>query len=161
MKLLKFLLKPKCGDHVEPDANGKPVKYVAGDVVPSKIDLVRTFPEKFELVEGQEVSKGEKLNTPSIPLPNEVKREITNVESETPEPIESETPSESEYGQDVSDEFPTASEVNLKVFEKSKWYTVIDPEEDNEVLNEKKLRKNAVEDFLAQYLSDDDADDED
>ena len=69
---------------------------------------------------------------------------------------------ESEHGVDVTSDFPIVSKLDmeLKVFEKSKWFTVVDPEND-EVLNEKKLRKGKVEGFLKDYLQDDEDGDED
>ena len=150
----RFKLKSGCGNHIERDKEGKSVTYKSGDVVPSDRDLVNLFSGKFEVVLEQFSEGGVAVATaPDIPGPaRRRKKKKTSRRNEEPE--------EGEYGVDVTKEFSTASEVGLQVFEKSKWFTVIDPEDD-EVLNEKKLRKDKVEAFLASYLQDGDGDDED
>ena len=151
-----FRLKKKCGNHIgPPDKEGNRITYKAGDVVSSDDDLIARHPSKFELKQFSENEDGVAVATaPDIPWPakRSKKKKKTSRRDEEPE--------EGEYGVDVTEEFSTASEVGLQVFEKSKWFTVIDPEDD-EVLNEKKLRKDKVEAFLASYLQDGDGDDED
>ena len=135
---------------------GNRITYKAGDKVPSDEDLVAKYPNKFELVSGQSSEGGVAVATaPDIPVPRKVKGKGKSSKSQSPD----EMSKESEHGVDVTEDFPTAAKVELKVFEKSKWFTVIDPD-NGEVLSEKKLRKDKVEDFLADYLQDDDEDDD-
>jgi len=152
---MKFRLKPKCGNHVESDSKGNPITYVSGDIVESNTDLAKKFPSKFVRVQEFEVdTKGESAPAPTIPLPEDV------VTKKNPQILEKEKLEkeklEEQYGEDVSDSFPTAKKVNLKVFEKGNWYIVLDPDDDNTILTEKKLRKSKVEDFLQEYLQDED-----
>jgi len=151
-----YLLKPKCGNYIgKPDADGNRITYKAGSKVSSDEDLVNKWPGKFELLSVSD--EGSVPVAPEIPVPVVKKDFVTDKDME--EPI-IKTPKEGKHGIDVSDAFPTAAKVELKVFEKSKWFTVVDPDND-EVLNEKKLRKDKVEAFLADYLPDDDDEDED
>jgi len=153
----RFRLKPRCGNHIERDKKGKPVTYKSGDIVESDRDLVTAFPGKFEVVPGQ-FSEDGVVTAPNIPEPSKKEKKIT-ISPKKAISKKTEIP-ESEYGVDVTKEFPTASEVELKVFEKSKWLTVVDPD-NNEVLNDKKLRRDKVEGFLADYLRDEEDEDED
>jgi len=145
-----FRLKKKCGNHIgPPDKKGNRITYKAGSVVPSDEDLIAKHPSKFELVPGQFSEDGVAIATAKAPdIPAPIKSVVKKKEiPETP------APDENEHGIDVTKEFPNASIVELKVFEKSKWFTVIDPD-NGEVLNDKKLRRNKVESFLAGYLPD-------
>ncbi len=163
-----YRLKEKCGNHIgPPDAKGNRKTYTAGDKVTSDDDLVEKWSNKFVLVSPDEY-KGA-VKAPKIPNPKRKKSKDKDVEynkdgsvyKDMEDPVnvnkESKTsvPEESEHGIDVTADFPTALKVNLIVFEKLKWYTVVDPD-NNEVLNEKKLRQSKVEPFLAEYLQDDD-----
>lgn len=155
--MVLFLLKPKCGNHIgPPDKEGNRTTYKSGDRVSSDDDLVARYPSKFELAPGQS-QEGRVATAPDIPTPSKStikskskKSEISNI----PEP------EKSEYGIDVTEEFPTASKVELKVFEKSRWFTVVDPD-NNEVLNDKKLRRDKVEGFLVGYLPEEEEPDDD
>lgn len=158
----RFKLKARCGNHIERDEKGELITYKSGDTVSSDRDLVTMFPDKFELVSGQ---GSEDIPTaPEIPSPSKGKKgkkkgkkKDAVSETQSPEPGEK----LSEHGIDVTANFPIVSElsIELKVFEKSKWFTVVDPEND-EVLNEKKLRRDKVEGFLKDYLHDDDEDED-
>jgi len=102
------------------------------------------YPNKFERDFPAEQKAGVVTATkPNIPPPIDKGEDEKTVSS----PL-------SDYGEDVTTEFPTAEQIEVKVFEKSNWFTVID-EVDNSVLNEKKLRRKEVEPFLIQYLEDD------
>lgn len=151
-----YLLKPKCGNYIgKPDADGNRITHKAGSKVSSDEDLVNKWPGKFELLSVSD--EGPVPTAPKIPTPVVKKDSVAEKDMEEPD---IKTPVENEHGVDVSKAFPTAAEVELRVFEKSKWFTVVDPE-NGEVLNEKKLRKDKVEAFLAEYLPDDeDIDDE-
>lgn len=148
-----FRLKKGCGQHV---GNGK--LYKPGDVIETSRDLPTIFhgkdasgrnrPGKFEKVYEDLKDTGAKdtsrIRKPNIPPGVSPKQETKKVVDE-----------ESVHGKDVTSEFPTAEKVGVKVFEKSRWFTVVDTQ-DNSVLNEKKLRKKDVEPFLEQYLDIDD-----
>ena len=169
---MKFRIKLKCGSHTQ---DGK--KYIAGDTIESNVDLAKIFPFKFVKIEGI-APVNEDVAPPDIPMLQEEGKEDSaskSLEPSFPEvetqqsnatiPLPSETKEEeikeeeSEYGKDVTAKFPSASKVKLKVYVKSNWYSVVDPD-DGEVLNEKKLRKRAVTEFLKDYLEEDvDADD--
>jgi len=56
-----------------------------------------------------------------------------------------------DHGKNVTRLYPKAKKANVSVFRKGNWYTVVD-NEDNEVLHEKKLRKEGVVKFLKTYL---------
>jgi len=136
-----FKLKKRCGDHYQ---NGK--RYRAGDIVESSLDLCVRFPAKFE----RDFAAEQKANTaPAVSKPNIPPPVDKGGDKNKPSPLST------KYGEDVTSKFPTAEEVEVLVFEKSKWYTVVD-KADGEVLNEKKLRRKDVEPFLGQYLSDED-----
>ena len=165
---MKFRIKPKCGSH---SYKGK--TYVSGDVIETNVDLAKIFPFKFVKIEGT-TPVNEDVAPPDIPMLQEEGKEDSagkSLEPSFPEvearqsnatiplPPEDETEDSSEHGKDVTSKFPSALKVNLKVYVKANWYSVVDPD-DGEVLNEKKLRKKAVTKFLKDYLEEDvDADD--
>ena len=156
-----YMLKKKCGNFVgPPDAKGNRTTYKSGDRVSSDEDLVTKWPGKFGLVGAYD--EGPVSDAPEIPTPSDkkakkdAKGKVTKTKTSKIEP-----PAEGKHGIDVTKDFPTAATVELQVFEKSKWFTVIDPD-NGEVLNEKKLRGKHVEDFLKDYLPDnEDTNDED
>lgn len=143
-----FRLKEKCGHHVE---DGK--IYKSGDIIETERDLPTIFhgkdakgrnrSGKFERVHENLKDTGTKdtsrIQRPNIP-PGVSPKQKTKVANK-----------ESAHGEDVTSEFPTAEKVEVKVFEKSRWFTVIDTQDDS-ILNEKKLRRKEVELFLEQYL---------
>jgi len=149
-----FRLKQRCGNHVE---NGK--IYEPGDIIETGRDLSSKFRNKFERIHEALKDTGKKdtdeIKRPNIP-PSVGEGGDTGL-NPSPEssPISDEEIVEEnlEYGEDVTSEFPTAEKLEVKVFEKSKWYTIVDTS-DGEVLNEKKLRKKDVIPFLEQYLED-------
>jgi len=141
----KFRLLPKVGEHVGKNLKGDDIVYKAGDVIESDIDLRKKFPNKFEFVEGSLIEEDDSI-VPKIPLQN-IKLKTKSNE------IKSKVEAESPFGKDVSSDFPLASRVRLIVFEKANWFTIVDPT-DNTVQNEKKLRRDAVEDFLSEYEED-------
>ncbi len=155
--LFKFKNK-RCGDHYQ---DGKCYKGPStdggkGDIVESSSDLSVMYPAKFERAYEAEQRAGGIVshNIPNIPV--NVTPLTDEGEDKTEEQV-SEPSLSSLYGEDVTAEFPTAKHIQAKVFEKSNWFTVLD-DEDNSVLNEKKLRRKDVEPFLVQYLEDDEED---
>jgi len=159
---MKFRLKKRVGSHIQ---NGK--RYKSGDVVESEIDLCKIFVGKFERAHEEELEDTGKMDTsirkPQIPLPNSVpppedkggdntlSKPLSSMASVPDEAIEEEEEvEESEHGKDITDEYPTAKEIAVKVYEKASWCVVVD-NDDGEVLTVKKLRRKDVEDFLNEY----------
>ena len=154
-----FKLKERSGGHKvasHVDENGREVK--PGDVIESSSDLEKLFRNKFERMPETVQGPIPKPSIP-IPLPGQSIEDKGGVDADTsqtpPDSPDSkdkdEEKTEGEYGKDVSALFPVAGEVEMKVFEKNHWYTVVDTE-DGEVMNEKKkLRKEEVTGFLEQY----------
>jgi len=148
----------------------KGVSYKKGDTFTSKTALHKIFRNKFEILdeftEGS-VSQQVVIGKPNIFIPSD---KIEN-EEEAAQTSSSFSPNEEKdevgvgveeggedddlkrYGEDVTDQFPNAERIEVRVFVKKNWYNVID-DEDGSVLNEKKLRKKDVLPFLAQYLED-------
>ena len=168
---MQFELLKHAGDHIQ---DGK--TYVAGDIVESDENLENKFRGKFKRVyEAPTIKKVIQptiaKKKPDISTPakgkGEGKVKSTQPTEPSPEPaVKVEAILEhkySEYGADVSAEFPLAEKVEMIVCEKAHWFTVIDPEDD-EVMNDTKLRKKDVNDFLEQYVDppvdDEEADEE-
>lgn len=159
---MQFELLKEAGSHIHTD--GK--TYKAGDVIESNVNLENMFRGKFKKVYEAPKIKS-KVKQPDIPKKKPIISTPTKGKGEgkkakatppanepPPEPEVSKPITEhkySEYGADVSAEFPLAERVELVICEQAHWYTVIDPE-DNEVMNKTKLRKDAVNDFLEQYV---------
>ena len=113
----------KGGPHTERD--GK--VYKVGNVIESETDLVKAFGStgKFALVDGS---------------PN-------NGGGADPSP---------DFGSDVTSVIMPAileSDSNIRIFQKSAWYSIVDMET-GVALNEKKLRKSEVEQFVKKYIED-------
>jgi len=149
------------------------------DIVESDQDLCKVFCNKFKRLYQEEIDEARLPDKPDIPKPeltnSPPSRRVTakgegeddslpgsspkpeseeNEEEGVDEDFEDDTPTKdettTEHGIDVTSEFPTAAKVDLKVFKKGQWHTVIDPD-DGTVLNEKKMRADKVDDFLQQY----------
>ena len=164
-----YQIKKGCGNFIgKPDAKGNRTTYKALDRIQSDEDLEIKWPGRFTLISASDelpVSKA-----PKIPVGKKVKKDKKTtpeveynkdgtIYKDMEDPV-IKTSVESEHGTDVSKDFPTAAKVELQVFEKSKWFTVVDPD-NGEVLNDKKLRRKNVEDFLADYVQDDKDEDDD
>ena len=142
---MRFRLVAKAGTHDVVDKAGLVTTYKAGDIIESDRDLRKQFEGKFELTSGDPDAE-KVVSPPDIPLANKSIKSSTKVQAV-----------------DVSDQFPLAEKVGLKVLEKANWFTVIDPDNDDQVQNDKKLRKNQVDAFLAEYEEipeEDDAEDD-
>jgi len=183
------------GRHIERGPDGKDVVYEAGDTVDSERDLMTIFPGKFERVatredfadtdpnivdkrvgvlEDENKELKEKLAALEGAGSNSDKSKKEDPPENDPEDKEDQddnnddddkTEEHPEYGKDVTDEFPTAAKVELKVYTKNNtWFVIVDPEAEegtDPVENEKKLHRKDVEPFLADYVEDDDDDDDD
>jgi len=128
--------------------------YKTGDIVESKHDLAKAFKGQFERIYEQESAKsaqsspplsegrGKNGSTSSPPSPNGEGGAGAGGDGSKP----------SEFGDDVTEQFPDAVKAELKVYAtKGGWFTVVDPD-GNKALSEKKLRQDAVPEFLKQYV---------
>lgn len=172
---MRFKLKQGVGNHTETDPKtGRPVTYKSGDgqIIESDSDLVARFPEKFErvVVGGEAVvqdpSTPEEEKTPVQEAAEEGAKDVMPPEEPEVEEPEAEEPDEDEADEpegkpvpkgakDVTDKFPRAEEEELKVFyKKGKGFFVTEEEETSIALNEKRLKKAQVEEFIDDYLDD-------
>ena len=153
-----MLYRLRAGSHKQ---GGK--RYKKGDIVDTTFDLCSMFRNKFEVVHEdlndtgteEETKRGKKPNIPPPVDKGKDKAEDKVVDKGTKSKSLSTL-----YGEEVTSGFPTAEKVKVRVFEKLRWYMIIDCDDD-EVLNEKKLRKKEIEPFLEQYLEADEEEDED
>jgi len=156
------------GQHI--DENGK--VYNKGDSITSSLPLDKIFKNKFIIDHtatqtGAFQQQSVVVDKPDIPVLSQVPfDEEGGADASSVPPTSDQNPSEQlttddhpKYGKDISADFDIAEEVGLKVYCKSAWCVVIDPE-NGDVMNEAKLRKKDVVEFLEQYL-DDDLDDDD
>jgi len=136
-----FKLKERCGPHFQDGET-----YHSGDTIETHLDLVALHPNKFERnYEAEKRSEAKVTKSkPNIPKGTGDKKKKEDEGNADGTPL-------SVHGEDITSEFPTAEEVEVKVYVKDNWCMVIDAA-DGEVLNEKKLRRKEVEEFLAQYL---------
>lgn len=144
---MTFRLKKGAGNHADDDK-----LYKAGDIIKSEKDLDKMFQNKFE-----RIYSNEQLIDPAVVLtPDIPKSPITDADKDDggvvkePPPDSDSAPVDNDLGNDVTEAFPTATTLKLKVFENAHWYSVVDMV-DNQVLNTKKLRKKEVAPFLLQY----------
>jgi hypothetical protein len=185
------------GRHIEKDPEtGKDVYYKPGDIIDSERELDKIFRGKFEKVPTAEdftqtepniidkrFKNDEEEKEALQARLNELNADDDNDEDDTPAEDDNDGGSndskdddddnddgkddDNEYGKDVSDEFPTAAKVDLKVFTKNNtWFNIIDPDAEDGTdpkENEKGLHRKDVQEFLEQYIDDkdDDSDDED
>ena len=128
---MKFRLKG--GRHVEDD-----ITYNKGDVITTGTDLAAKFGKRrFERL-GKFVD--EDVEQPRIRSTQSKTRKKKSKKKE-----------KDSCGLDVTEDFAVAKDAGLTVFEKEHWLTVFD--ENDVVLNDKKLRKKDVPSFLEEYLS--------
>ncbi len=156
-----YRLKKGCGDHVEVDKKGKPHSIKPGETFESHRDLIVKFckgnPDrcKFQKVYPDDVPAPDEA--PNIPLPetaDDTGGEDTTTSSPTIHP---------EFGEDITSEFPLAEEKEVKVYVKKHWCQIVDTTEDEEeVLNDSKLRRKNVNEFLAdlEEVEEDEGDEE-
>ncbi len=165
---MKMLFRLNGGGHVQ---NGK--AYKKGDIIRTSLNLNRMFGSKFvrvhEDLDDTGTTDTSGFKKPQIPPPVVDKKaakepepvedaeELNDVDVEEVEEVEEKEEAEEKeqpegkHGKDVSSEFETAKTIEVSVFEKKNWFTVVD-KQDGAVLNDKKLRRKAVEPFLKQYV---------
>ena len=145
---MKFRLLPKAGTHSETGDKGQLRIYKAGDIVESAQDLVMMFPNKFQLVEDEEVQ------TPSFNPSKEQKAAVAEaakkggVEVSAPEEEEDSNP----LGRNVTKRFPLAKEQDFLVFSEGGAFHVTEADDPKDPLNDKPLKRKDVEGFIEQYL---------
>jgi len=145
----KMLFKLKRGKHCQRDNK----VYKKGDTVESSLDLVTVFGKaKFE----RDYEAEKKIGIAAVISKPNISPPVDKVEDKGEGKSKSVL---SPFGKDVTSEFPAAEKIEVSVFEKSRWYTVVD-EADDSVLNKKSLRRKEVEPFLNQYLEGVDTDEE-
>ncbi len=148
-RLKKTCHKRPCGNHVEVDEQGKQHTIKPGEKFESHRDLIAKFCKgksgeqcKFEKVHPDEIAPPDE--SPNIPSPGAI------ADTGGAETLASAPPIiHSEFGEDITSEFPLAEEKEVKVYIKKYWCQIIDETEDGEeVLNNSKLRKKNVNDYL-------------
>jgi len=149
-----FKIKENRGSHAQADLKTKKTiiyKSSEGKVIESEIDLCAKFPDKFEKVE-----MGFARSAPVEEIVEEtIEETIEEIVVEVkPEPKKPKSKSAG-FGTDVSDKFPLIKEieeeedVSLKVFyKKGKGFFITTAEDLGTALNENKLKKANVEDFI-------------
>lgn len=129
--------KVKSGRHIDE----KGIEHIAGtdtELVRSRRPLDKLFVNKFEFVREVE-DEPEKVYVSNVP------------DGEEDEGEESQF---SEYGEDVTDDFPNAFKEDLKVFTKNGWFSVVDPDvEEGEDPLVAKVRKKEVDATVKEYVS--------
>lgn len=167
---MKFKLKG--GQHE--DGNKK--TYKSGDIVESPLELDKLFRGKFTRIPSAEdfdqPSKDSENTKPNIPIPpadgtdkedtisesvpsEDIKEDGENKDNKNDKEEDNEDKKDlsdnvTKYGKDVTADFPKAVALEIKIYVRAAWHIVVDGET-NEVLNERKLRANQIDDFLIQY----------
>ncbi len=146
-RLEKEYNKQPCGSHVEVDEQGQQHLIKPGETFESHRDLIAKFCKgnskrcKFTKVHPDEITPPDE--SPNIPSPGAI-ADTDGEDSDTSPSI-----IHSEFGEDITSEFPLAEGKEVKVYIKKSWCQIIDETEDGEeVLNDKKLRKPHVDAFL-------------
>lgn len=142
-----YRLRKGCGDHVEVDKKGKAHHIKVEETFESHRDLIAKFckgnPDRCKFVKVYPDDVIEPDKAPNIPLPGAIANmggDDAHASSPNIHP---------EYGEDITSEFPLAVEKEVKVYVKKHWCQVVDETEDGEeVLNDAKLRKKHVDEFL-------------
>jgi len=118
-------------------ANGR--TFEKGDIVESSGDLVKAFPGKFERIESSVEVARVRASSPAA-------SEAPVVPPSAPD---GET---SPFGEDVSEDFPSAVGADLKVFQKGSSYFVVDMDTPDKALNAKALKGAEVNKFIKAHL---------
>ncbi len=157
-----YRLRKKCGDHIEVDKKGKAHSIKPGETFESHRDLIAKFckgnPDrcKFQKVYPDDVVTPDEA--PNIPSPGGAVVDKGGEDTTASRPI-----IHPEFGEDITSEFPLAEEKEVKVYVKKHWCQIVDTTEDEEeILNESKLRRKNVNEFLAdlEEVEDDEEEDE-
>lgn len=145
-----FRLNKRAGEH---EQNGR--TYKPGDIIETEMDLCAKFAGKFTLLHDDEYEDSG-ITEPSIDTPSEEDGDSSKKKKSKPSSGVKRT---KKKDVDATEDFPAADDIGVKVFKKSKsngdWYNVIDPDNDNEILNQKLLRKDKVSEFIESITEED------
>jgi hypothetical protein len=168
-RLKKEAMNSPVSRHVHDDGH----IYKGGEVIEDDRDLMKLFPLKFEEVETSAAAttpthpkmakQTKRVSTPAPIVEQLVAEEIEDEDEPAPPPAKAaktakhKKPVEDPRGVNVTDDFPKAVEFGFSVFQagpaKKPVYNVYqDGEEDS--MNVKPLKKNAVEDYILDSLDD-------
>ncbi len=145
------------GTHVEASTGSietgdlrKGPEYTANDIVESAGDLVKMFPNKFQLLSEEAARVGID--------PDELERfrawqRMAAEQEASPKPEEVKKDAiVSELGEDVTSTFPLAAEAELSVFRKDGKFFIAEPEAPNKALNDEPLELKNVKRAITKYL---------
>ena len=138
-----FRIKKGAGNHVQPNAEGVPTVYKAGNTLESNIDLVKCFPKKFERLMTSGDSPAPDL-APGIPMSSAVMRTV--LDSEKPAVDGLKKDSEESLGDNITDQYKIPKGKNLKFFTKGGGWCTIRINDDSKL--DEKLRMNAVQAWI-------------
>lgn len=140
-KLPRFKLLDKAAPHFEPNPNfdtsqaeskknPRDIEYVSGDIVESSDDLVAKFPGKFELVHERKKNKDEEVAEEADPQSEEERLEVT-------------------------EDFPSAKEVELQVFKSSSGKFFVHEKDGDSPMegSENGLSRKELEKFLKKQVA--------
>lgn len=140
-----YRLKEKTGRHVQ---GGR--EYKAGDIIETEMDLVKSFTGKFEVVH-DEYAEDNGIKAPVIKIPS------TEGDADTGKK-KAKKKTDKKADKEVTKDYPTALDIGVKVFKKSKsngdWFYIIDPDDTDEQMNDKMLREKNVVKFIASITED-------
>lgn len=118
-------------------------------IIPSDKPLDELFPNAFEKLDGGTVPEAElrrKIDEGEAPSGTPVDEEGS------PASDEEDTGEEEDLGEDVTEQFAGAEDLDLKVYHKDKNFNVVDVDEPDTPLNEKPFSKKAdAEKFVKDY----------
>jgi len=131
-------------------------KYRKGDTIESDVDMVKKHPNKFEAVFVQEVPTQKKIQAPApIPVPETqkaAKKEKEAVENIRPLKVPAPMPIPEPVKNDVTKQFPVATELDLRVIRKGKMkFNIVEASDPETPLNAKALTKTEVNRMLEKF----------
>jgi hypothetical protein len=120
--------------------------YKVGQIVPSEVNLVKLFRNKFQQAEKPAEVDDETNDVGTAPDLSSTLEDkgADNLNINVKDLVK-------KYGVNVTTQFPTAAKVKMLVFQKVNWFTPVDSF-DGTVMCDRKLRVKEVEPFLKQYL---------
>lgn len=135
--------------------------YTKGQQVASSTDLVAAFPNKFQRLSSELDSPAPQAASgpaPPAPAAPTAEPEIAAGAQDAPETAAeagdgADTPSDVPEGVDVTDRFDAAVDACLHVYAKAGWHFIYEADNHVDPLNEKGLRADGVEAFIAQRLA--------
>ncbi len=159
-----FRIKSKCGTHQEGSRT-----YGPGDVIETKRDLCKVFAGKFEKIHDEDEKKDTGHKTPKINTPKPSSSKETESDKDKKSKLDSVSKSSKKktkknskkYGINVTEDFPLAETNGLRVYEKSKVFSIIEMDVDGKKVLLKKTKKKDVVNFIEEMLEKEVHDNED